>query len=956
MEAYILLIFIYLISTFTVFWLMLQAINQHTTPIKRSFVGVLVSVLGWAITVTLTRLSLSPENAIFWSKATYIFVSSASITWFVLSIKFAWQYRYFNPKIIIGLCIIPVLTIVFVYFNDQLHFIWKELEFLSIGPFIYFDATYGFWFWVHSGYNYTLFTIGTLIIFRHAIKNRRLFSKQAFYLVFGAVFPLFLNIIFIFRLIPFVNFDITPIGFSVGALALSLGINRYHLLKIIPIAYETFLYSMHDGVLIVNNENIILSHNPAARDIFIKNNKNLVGQDFRDILSSVTMPLIMNEETNLPRQIIKVSKAQDVNFYEIQELELTKENEDLGKILVFHNITKDMEYQTALKHHRDHLQNMVDEQTQDLQAMNAQLKGEIEARKKAEVDLQNEKDVLAAIMETSPIGIIQSNAEHDLVYINEYAAQIFQSNPQECVEQGLNLRQVKLFDLNGEPISRENHPLINDRDIKDFKYTLCMPNGEKLYLESSFVALWSEDKKFAGMVGTITDISERIQAEEQLKYYATHDTLTKIPNRHFFTQKLDIAFSNEETADDCIAIIFIDLDNFKAINDAFDHNNGDVVLMDIAKRLRDNLRSTDIVSRHGGDEFVILVRNCQSKQALVNLVKKLQDVISKPIMFNDIEIMITASFGIAVYPSENVSKENIVQCADIAMYHAKKDGKNSYKFYVPSLMGDSATRLGLLNDLRSALSKNEFKLLYQPIVNIKDQQSIAFEALIRWQHPFYGVIAPIDFLPLAEENNLMVNIGQWVIRQALEDMSSILKDNAHATVHINISEKEMNPHLPKLLSDLITETGCKAEQIVCEIIEKNLSKNLAELIPVLKALKELGVGIALDDFGSGQTAINQLALGYIDILKIDQSMTKDIYVNKNKQKIVSSLIDIANDLNINVVAEGVENEQQLCLLSDYGCKYIQGWYFSKALTVAECASFRPVMPGESGYHTGPVHQ
>jgi diguanylate cyclase (GGDEF)-like protein len=432
------------------------------------------------------------------------------------------------------------------------------------------------------------------------------------------------------------------------------------------------------------------------------------------------------------------------------------------------------------------------------------------------------------------------------------------------------------------------------------------------------------------------DIAERRRAEEQLRVVSTHDPLTALPNRTLLHERLSHALAKAQRHGRQLAVLFIDLDRFKNVNDTLGHDAGDRLLQFAAQRLYDCLRETDTMARQGGDEFVVLMDELTDREPITRVSQRILDAVAEPFVIDEQEIHITASIGISVYPEDG---RTLLRNADIAMYRAKEKGKNNYQFYSTQIDNYSVERLALESGLRRALERDEFTLHYQPKVNIASGLITGMEALLRWQHPELGWVAPGRFIPIAEENGLILPIGAWVLKTACVQNRAWQRQGVRRfPVAVNLSPRQFAGET--LLDDVkgaLDASGLPPSDLELEITESMVMNNPEQAVNLLRQLKELGVRVAIDDFGIGYSSLAYLKRFPIDSVKVDRSFVEDIPEDVNSMAIAQAVIAMAHSLRLKVVAEGVESEAQLGFLRGEGCDEIQGHYFCEARAASEIA-------------------
>lgn len=435
------------------------------------------------------------------------------------------------------------------------------------------------------------------------------------------------------------------------------------------------------------------------------------------------------------------------------------------------------------------------------------------------------------------------------------------------------------------------------------------------------------ERPFIGTYGVARDISARKQADAQIQFQLSHDLLTRLPNRALYRDRLEQAISQAQRNQTGLAVLYLDLDRFKVINDSLGHQVGDQLLQSVAQRVRNCLRESDTLARVGGDEFNLLLPGIRSEIDATLTANKILKALETPIELEGIEIFTSCSIGIALYPRDGETLDALVRHADTAMYQVKKRGKNSFQFYDKGMKNLHSRHLTLENGLRRALDDGQFLLHYQPQMDARNQRITGVEALLRWQHPEQGLVMPDEFIPLAEESGLITSMGRWVLNHACTTLAEWNRQGlTHLTLAVNVSARELlQADFNQYVLATIKQHGIQPQQLELEITENVLMQDMDQAIAKLRALAEQGVRIAVDDFGTGYSSLSYLQRLPLHTLKVDRSFIGAITAPQDRNAIVTAIIAMARGLDLNLVAEGVESDAQLQYLQSLGCATVQGF-------------------------------
>jgi diguanylate cyclase (GGDEF)-like protein/PAS domain S-box-containing protein len=492
-----------------------------------------------------------------------------------------------------------------------------------------------------------------------------------------------------------------------------------------------------------------------------------------------------------------------------------------------------------------------------------------------------------------------------------------------------------------ERVLAENERTNRSGEPFDMEYRLISRDGRTIWVRDEAVLVKDGDRPLYWQ-GVMTDVTERKALEERLRHQALHDHLTGLPNRTLLMDRVSHALVRAERRETKVAVLFMDLDNFKYVNDSLGHEAGDRLLVEVAERLRDCLRAEDTVARLGGDEFAILLEDLEREQEASAVAGQVAQTLQPPILIDDREIFVTTSIGVAFGTCREDRPEVLLREADVAMYRAKAGGKDHHAVYQPEMGELSSQRLTLEGDLRRALEREELKVYYQPKVLVETGKIVALEALTRWEHPERGLLLPTDFVPLAEETRLIIPIGWWVLEEAcrqVKEWQKLYPSDPPLAVNVNLSARQFyDPDLVRKVAGVLEETALDPSSLVLEITEGTAMEEAFSTTATLGALKGLGVKLAIDDFGTGYSSLSYLKRFPVDTIKIDRSIVEGLGRDRGDSAIVSATITLAHALGLEVIAEGVETDEEATELQALGCNFGQGYYWWTPQPAGETAA------------------
>ena len=589
----------------------------------------------------------------------------------------------------------------------------------------------------------------------------------------------------------------------------------------------------------------------------------------------------------------------------------------------------------ALAFMNDTLEQRVKDRTAELTEINIKLAEEIEIRKQAEMELFAEKQRAVVTLESIGDGVVTTDTEARVVYLNPVAEKLTGWSNAEAAgrpllevfrivnesSRKLVPNPVEVVLEHGEIFGLANHTLLISRD------------GPEYSIEDSAAPIRDHDGTVLGVILVFHDVSETRKMNSKMAYLAEHDFLTDLPNRLLLNDRLAQALTMARRDGEHVAVMFLDLDNFKNINDSLGHEVGDQLLKMVAKRLEGCLRNSDTISRQGGDEFMILLPEMTDHFAPAEVAEKLLTAASTPYSIGIQEIRITVSIGIAVYPDDGDTAETLTKSADAAMYHAKALGRNNYQFFTRA-MNERVSQLAELdNHLRRAIEHDQFMLYYQPKVDMASRKIIGAEALLRWQHPEWGMVSPERFISIAENTGLIRSIGNWALKEACQQNRAWQEAGlAPIPIAVNLSAVQLRQkNFLQEVTQILMLSGLSPEYLEFEVTESVAVEGEKEVMGWLNTLRDMGVKLSIDDFGTGYSSLAYLKRLPIDAIKIDKSFVRDINIDEDDSTIITAIIRMSHGLRLNVIAEGVETEEQLAFLEAEGCDQYQGYLYSVPL-------------------------
>ncbi|MEO8380069.1 MAG: EAL domain-containing protein, partial [Acidobacteriota bacterium] len=555
---------------------------------------------------------------------------------------------------------------------------------------------------------------------------------------------------------------------------------------------------------------------------------------------------------------------------------------------------------------------------------------DVTARFAAEAALRESENRYRLLFEQNAAGVCVASIDGVIVDCNSTYASLLRSNRDALVGRNMSGIYARPHEVLEIATLLRGVGTLNSVEVE-----MRRVDGEPLWVLQNVVLVGDE---LTGVIHTtVVDISDRKRAEEQIEFHAYHDVLTGLPNRKLFTDRLRQSLTRARRAVRALAVMFIDIDHFKTINDTLGHTAGDDLLLEMARRLRACVREDDTVARLGGDEFTIILSDLRHPEDALAVAQKILEMVQLPLTIAEMPIVVTASIGIALYPEDGGDPEALLRNADSAMYRAKEAGRNTVQLCTDEMKTRAMDRLSIESRLRTAVREQQFVLVYQPQISLVSGKTVGVEALVRWNDPERGLVEPAEFIPIAEESRLIVPLGEWVLRTACMQIRQ-WQDRGAGTLRIavNLSARQFQQHdLVDMVRSALADAGLRPSCLELEITETTAMQNAEVTVDVLRALRALGVGISIDDFGMGYSSLNYLRRFPLTGVKIDRAFVTDLPTNDGDAAIVTAVIGMARSLRLRVIAEGVETAEQFAFLRDHDCDEGQGYYFGRPVSAEE---------------------
>ena len=631
------------------------------------------------------------------------------------------------------------------------------------------------------------------------------------------------------------------------------------------------------------------------------------------------------------------------------EIVILRKNNQIDELLKLKNmLNEEIENRKEAEKNSMESEKKLSQSYQELSAVYEQLAAAEQELKQQIAELKNHEEALKISEERYKLAVEGAN---DAIFEWDFKKDsLFISDKWESISESENNKVDGIRDFLRSTVYHKDLPKVKEdlrnhmkgkTDYFQSEFRIFTKSGIYKWLRARGKVLRDDNEEISKMAGSVTDITENKVIQNKINYIAYYDTLTTLPNRARFLEQLDNAIAENVAKNHKGAVIFLDVDNFKKINDVLGHDYGDEFLKKISQILKNFIRPTDILARSGGDEFIILIPKMEDLNEILDLSENIINYFKNPFIINSNTIYSSISMGVSIFPEDGVNSKDILRNADTAMYEAKYNGRNQYRFFNKTMSENILRKDIIERGLREALEKNELMLYYQPQLDIKNNRISGFEALVRWKSKELGWVSPTEFIAIAEETDLIIPLGNWIIKEACKQIK-LLKDKGYVydSMAINISPLQIQQEeFIKDLTSILQETGIRSENVEIEITENVLMNLYDDNIEFLKRLKDKGFKIALDDFGTGYSSLSYLRLLPINKLKIDKSFIDFLESNEADRDITAGIIELSHKMGLEVIVEGVETQQQLNILKAMDCDSIQGYYFSRPLPTEEVEEF-----------------
>jgi len=858
-----------------------------------SVAALMLGVMIWAGAYAVMWSTTTFDQQALWEKVTSLGSWIVPVAFLTLAFDLARMERWRTPA--------PVTVVAIASFVlNNLEWINPAGQFnvgyvaQAIGPYTYYQPIRGPLYWTFIVYAYVLIIAAAIILLRVSLSSTGAERTEALVLLVGGLIPTVAGTVSVTGAVAS-YVDLAPISFlATGALWL-VAIVRGTLLDIVPLARDVLVEQMSDGVMVVDGDNHVVDANPAALSILNAPRRQTVGEPADEVFRPLPGAVALLHGSGTRHSVLPVGTNDETRYL---ELGITPLMADIGRfpsqLVTLHDVTEERRASSSLR-------------------------------------------LARRVFDTANEGILvmRPNAGQQVIDVNDAYCRLTGRSREDTI--GKEIRSLQSKRHPSEFYDAMSQTLFRTGEWRGEVWQTRV-DGTAFPSWLSLSVARDDQGRADNIVGIFTDITQIRDAEEKLEFNATHDPLTGLPNRMLFDDRLNQAVAHARHSNRGLAVLFVDLDNFKDVNDSLGHAKGDAVLVEVSKRLAPELKESDTVGRLGGDEFAVMVTDVADSSQVEATARALLHAIASPGQPGSEDRRVTASIGVSMFPEDSDDPASLVQHADLAMYSAKSLGRNRIQFFSQNLQNSLDRRMLVERELWNADQENRYFLLYQPQVDLATGTITGAEALVRLRTKDGTVLSPAEFIPIAEDTEAILRLGDWVLRKACSDLALLHEVAPDLTVSVNLSARQFKGIDVAAMHEVLRETGVDPHSLALEITESSLMVDPRETAARLEDLRDMaGTRMSLDDFGTGYSSLTYVRMFHADTIKVDRSLVRLLPDDPDAQAIVLSTIALAKGLHATVIAEGPETEDQVRFLRAHGCDCAQGYYFSHPVPAEDLA-------------------